>query len=277
MPRIRTIKPEFWADEKLSPLDPVSRLVFLGLISMADDCGRLVDNLKQIDAFIFPETDDSSREALARLSRISRIDRGKTESGQRVIQIVNWEAHQKIDHPNKKAALPPIVEEQGVTGIREEFANDSRGTPETLAPRPTTYDLRPVPAPEEIALPLPDGSECPITELQMKQWRECYPTLDLQQELLQMRAWLLVNKSRRKKDTGRFVVGWLNRALSEPGKPVRPDRRPVDIPSRATVSCDECSDQFPVEHIGRHMAKNPVRQFCSEKCLNEYRGKLVSA
>jgi uncharacterized protein YdaU (DUF1376 family) len=55
-------------------------------------------------------------------------------------------------------------------------------------------------------------------------------------------------------------------------------RQPMpDVRARATVSCDECSDQFPVEHIGRHMTKNPVRQFCSEKCLNEYQGRLVSA
>jgi 5-methylcytosine-specific restriction endonuclease McrA len=55
-------------------------------------------------------------------------------------------------------------------------------------------------------------------------------------------------------------------------------RQPVpDVRARATVSCDECSDQFPVEHIGRHMTKNPVRQFCSEKCLNEYQERLVSA
>jgi hypothetical protein len=55
-------------------------------------------------------------------------------------------------------------------------------------------------------------------------------------------------------------------------------RQPVpDVRAHTTVSCDECSDQFPVEHIGRHMTKNPVRQFCSEKCLNEYQGRLVSA
>lgn len=43
MARIRTIKPEFWSDEKLSPLAPIDRLTFLGLISMADDYGRVHD------------------------------------------------------------------------------------------------------------------------------------------------------------------------------------------------------------------------------------------
>lgn len=142
MARIRTIKPEFWADEKLAPLDPVTRLVFVGLISMADDAGRLLDNLKQIDAFIFPETDDSAREALANLSRISRIRRGTTASGQHVIQIVNWATHQKIDHPNLKSCLPELSENSDIPDIREPLTNDSQDSREPLAPLPvpTTYD-----------------------------------------------------------------------------------------------------------------------------------------
>ena len=139
MARIRTIKPEFWQDEKLSPCPVIDRLVFLGLISMADDAGRLLDNLKVIDAFIFPETGDTARESLARLSRINRIRRGMTSSGQPVIQIVNW-GHQKVDHPNLKSALPPIVKERtDLPEIREAFANDSREI------RDSINDLLPVP------------------------------------------------------------------------------------------------------------------------------------
>lgn len=107
MARIRTIKPEFWADEKLGPLPPIDRLVFLGLISLADDCGRLLDNIKQIDAAIFPYTDDSARGSLARLTEMGRIVRGETSSGQRVIQVANWH-HQKIERPNLGGSLPPI-------------------------------------------------------------------------------------------------------------------------------------------------------------------------
>src|SRR3954465_11306627 len=125
MPRIRTIKPEFWADEKLAPMEPITRLVFLGLISMADDAGRLLASVKQIDALLFPLTDDSARESLAILSRTGRIQRGTTASGQRVIQIVNWR-HQRVDHPNMSAALPKIVQQlmEDSRPPREEFASD---------------------------------------------------------------------------------------------------------------------------------------------------------
>lgn len=141
MPRIRTIKPEFFQDEKMAPLSPIDRFVFLGLISMADDAGRLLDNVKVIDAFIFPDTDHSARESLMKLSGIARIRRGTTASGQRVIQIANWERHQRVQHPQLAAALPELVADAEDTDDHEPLMNDSGGAHEPLAPR--TYDLRP--------------------------------------------------------------------------------------------------------------------------------------
>lgn len=140
--RIRTIKPEFWGDEKLAPMDPLTRLVFLGLISMADDAGRLLDSVKLIDGVLFAHTDDSSREPLANLARAGRITRGITASGQRVIQINGWR-HQKVDHPNIKAALPPIAQEltDDSREIRDENASESRDARASIST--STYDQRP--------------------------------------------------------------------------------------------------------------------------------------
>lgn len=152
MARIRTIKPEFWQDEKLSPLAPLDRLVFLGLICMADDAGRVLDNAKVIDAFIFPSTDDRSHESLMRLSARSRIERGVTASGQPVVQILNWQKHQRVQHPSLKSCLPPIAHKHKALPAPSRDSHESRpsengGPHEVLAPhttdqRPTTNDLR---------------------------------------------------------------------------------------------------------------------------------------
>lgn len=107
MARIRSIKPEFWSDEKLAPLPPLVRLVFLGLISMADDAGRLVDNVKGIDGMLFPETDDTSRDALDTLASMGRIIRYTAASGQRLIQVAGWDKHQKVDKPAKYVLTAP--------------------------------------------------------------------------------------------------------------------------------------------------------------------------
>jgi hypothetical protein len=136
MARIRTLKPEYWQDEKLSPLPPLTRLVFLGLISQADDAGRLVDSVRLIDGLLFPQTEDSCAESLQLLASLGVISRGPTESGQRIIQVVGWH-HQKVDHPNLSAALPPILDPGPSPKRRrkspDSLATDSRGAREALA------------------------------------------------------------------------------------------------------------------------------------------------
>jgi hypothetical protein len=157
MARIRTVKPEFWQDEKMSKLDPMTRLVFLGLISMADDAGRLIDNIKFIDAFIFPETEHSAKDSLGILARLSRICRYTSESGQKLIQITNWDRHQRVDNPNKYVlpAPPPgacvqvVAPDQLELRVPPDTKADeppkpkvSREPREDVALRPTTNDQR---------------------------------------------------------------------------------------------------------------------------------------
>jgi hypothetical protein len=60
-PRIRTIKPEMWADEKVGQLSRDARLLFVGLITMADDEGRLRGCPAAILGHVFPYDDDALR------------------------------------------------------------------------------------------------------------------------------------------------------------------------------------------------------------------------
>jgi hypothetical protein len=133
---------------------------------MADDSGRILDNVKIIDAFIFPETSETCRDALATLSRMCRIERGKTSSGQSVIQITNWSKHQKVDKPNNKTCLPPIVkkpnENKEENDFRDAFANDSRRSRDALALRPTTDDHGPTT--DDLICPIASDDEVKKTE-----------------------------------------------------------------------------------------------------------------
>jgi hypothetical protein len=156
MPRIRTIKPEFWQDEKMAAAPIIDRLVFLGLIGLADDCGRLLDNAKVLDAWIFSASDDTCSSSLDRLEHSGRIRRGITESSQKVIQIVNWERHQKIDKPNLKGALPKIK-------VYNALPSDSPTPPRRLTDKASnhtndhhTNDLRPT-----TVVSLADGETTP--------------------------------------------------------------------------------------------------------------------
>lgn len=164
MARIRTVKPESWGDEKLAPLPPITRLVFLGLISQADDTGRLMDSVRYIDGLLFSRTDDSCAESLVVLNELGVIERGLTASGQPIIQITNWTRHQKIEKPNFKGALPPLARSKrrsratngthpDAESLPESSGNDrgevgeASGNDSTTPPlsdlRPSTFDLGP--------------------------------------------------------------------------------------------------------------------------------------
>lgn len=140
MARIRTIKPEFWTDEKLALLTPVTRLVFLGLVSQADDAGRLVDNVKLLDGMLFPYTDDSCEGALDELAASGRVIRYRSKSGQPLIQVANWEKHQKVQKPSKYTLPAPTA------GIVQQSPGESPESPRRVPVSdlgPTTPDLRP--------------------------------------------------------------------------------------------------------------------------------------
>lgn len=68
-------------------------------------------------------------------------------------------------------------------------------------------------APPVVELPLNDGSEYGVTEEQCREWAELYPSVDVLQQLRNMRGWLLSNKERRKTRRGinRFITNWLSR------------------------------------------------------------------
>lgn len=62
-----------------------------------------------------------------------------------------------------------------------------------------------------IALPLNNGTDYQITWAVIQEWIGLYPAVDVEQELRNMRGWLLANKNNRKTRSGilRFATGWL--------------------------------------------------------------------
>ena len=112
MPRIRTIKPEFWSDEKLATVSEATLLVAIGLLNLADDEGYFNANPKLIDAFIFPlrESSMSTHGAISELTNIGYIEVFKCLKNEKDIGLVkNFLTHQVISRPTA-SKLAPIVD-----------------------------------------------------------------------------------------------------------------------------------------------------------------------
>jgi hypothetical protein len=106
--RIRTIKPEFWSNEKVMNSSRNSRLLFIGLWNYADDAGRIADSAKTIKAQIFPGDDDVNSEMVRGmiddLASNGLLQKYEVE-GRGYLQITGWD-HQRIDKP-KLSRIPP--------------------------------------------------------------------------------------------------------------------------------------------------------------------------
>lgn len=133
MPRKRMIDPSIWTDEDLGGLGFVERLLFIGLISHADDEGYVRAHPAFLKACIFPYDDISVdnvceyRDTL--LLRLRTLELLEDDGGKEIIRFVNWTEYQKINKPQvskqksarKKKAIPlgarrEIARRYGVDG-----------------------------------------------------------------------------------------------------------------------------------------------------------------
>lgn len=118
MARIRTVKPEFWTDEKVVELGPWARLLFLGMLNFSDDAGRMVHSPRRIKMQILPADSVSIPELLKELDAMGFVQFYAVK-GVEYLQIVNFNKHQKINHPSKTLLPGPELQEgSGSTAVR---------------------------------------------------------------------------------------------------------------------------------------------------------------
>lgn len=99
MARIRSIKPEFWIDEKVVELSPWARLLFIGMWNFADDQGYVDHKPSRIKMQIFPGDSVDVVALIAELIAAGRVVAYSSPVGP-VLHVVNWH-HQRVDKPAK--------------------------------------------------------------------------------------------------------------------------------------------------------------------------------
>lgn len=120
MARKRMIDPNFWIDEKLGECSITERLLFMGLISNADDEGYGRANSKLVKAMIFPYDDFTSDEIENWLLKLnsSKIITLFVYNGQTYYYLPNFLNYQVINRPTKSSL--PHFDTEGVELIEEE-------------------------------------------------------------------------------------------------------------------------------------------------------------
>lgn len=98
MARIRTIKPEFWVDDVMVELPPLTRLLFIGIWNFVDDEGYIEAKPKRIKMQVFPADSFAPEDSLRALVETGRLIECSSDQGP-LLKVANWERHQRISHP----------------------------------------------------------------------------------------------------------------------------------------------------------------------------------
>ena len=128
MPRIRTIKPEFWSHPIFGRAPDEVRLGALGLLNLADDEGYFIADAAAVRSFIWPFDEDSSkaRRVLDNLARagyievVEHLDRGP------IGRVVKFSDHQRVDRP-KSSTLKAYFSAKPRRTIDDESSLEGKG------------------------------------------------------------------------------------------------------------------------------------------------------
>jgi hypothetical protein len=128
--RIRSVKPEFWIDEKVVEMGLAARLLFIGLWNFADDQGYIDDKPRRIKMQVFPGDDFDVEPLLDELVSAGLLVRYDSPVGP-VLHVRNWDKHQKVDRASNPRFEPSTLVVRTAPAIQ-------RVSPQVSPPREDT-------------------------------------------------------------------------------------------------------------------------------------------
>jgi hypothetical protein len=231
----RILRP--WLDsEAVNSLDNAAEVFFVRLIMAADDFGRFYGSPQILRAYLYPLKD-------VRVSDISRLIAACVKAGlivdyevagKRYVQINKFgqrmrtmkskfpppknDGHMTVNCQTDDGQLSDIC--QSYDGHMTATRRETRDENIKYSDKSSYFSLEPEidsgnrgKQMEKISFDY--EGDCKfhgIDDETMERWREAYPALDVDYEILSAGSWLDANRKNRKYDIKRFLVGWLKRA-----------------------------------------------------------------
>ena len=136
MARKRMISPEIWASSSFAELSDFAKIVYIGLISNADDEGKGEADPALLKSTLFPR--DEKKRAADVKSALSEIARSTSTlfysvEGKNYYVLTKWKVYQKLDRPTpSKIPNPPQDQSMGGSGrytqnqILDEYSTNTR-------------------------------------------------------------------------------------------------------------------------------------------------------
>ena len=155
----------------------------------------------------------------------------------------------QADNANKRWNKDDANDAMAYDGIpnvppHEKDANDAKEKDNILPPSEVCGELPSSPPPAAV-LPLVDGTDFEISVETATELSGLYPAVDVEQQLRNMRGWLLANPKNKKTKTGimRFVNSWLSREQNS----ARPAKAVNQKPGGYTSGLDRLAEMHREE------------------------------
>ncbi len=228
--------------------------------------GQLITGRKMIAEKI--NISESKVHRVLALFEAERLIEQQTSNKNRLIYLPNWDKQQSAEQPveqqvkqvnsksNNKTRKIEQQFEQQKNGLKpadnshssnyedsqlNSRSNNKTGKSERQSEHKQECNIKneikneiiicPEQAPDRsgILLPLVDKSFYDVPLSIIEQWKMAYPSVNIEQELQKMIAWLNANPTRRKSRKGieRFVISWLTRAQDSGGRYIQQPAKPL--------------------------------------------------
>lgn len=139
MARARNIKPGFFANDLLAEIEPLGRILFAGIWTIADRAGRLEDRVKKIKASCLPYDECDCDALLQELHKHGFILRYSV-NGTAYIQVVKWDEHQNPHIKEAESTIPAPYK----NSANQEQDTTQTGTSRADSLNPITDSLNPI-------------------------------------------------------------------------------------------------------------------------------------
>ena len=245
MARTRNVKPSFFKNEHLAECEPMARLLFVGLWTLADSDGRMEFRPLRIKAELFPYDACDIVPMLAQLAEHGFI-RVYGVEGRNYLDIPTFREHQRCHPSEHSEGLPAWESGQAVNFHGEKLFltancalpsfNPSTSNPSTLGAPSTPQRRRSSKPADPLRWSAESGWEG-ITDADHAEWSQAYPAADLPVELAKATQWLKANPKKARKSNWRrwLTTVWLSKCQDRGGthrEAARPAAPPPSDPAK---------------------------------------------
>jgi len=163
LPRKREIHPGFFKNEDIAELEPLARLLLIGMWNLADREGRLEDRPKKLRAELLPYDSCDGETLIAAIAGKGFIIRYEVD-GHKYIQVNNWHKYQDV-HPKETASIIPPMSGNDLEPTEDEpkvTIRNTQGEPKVNPGTTQDESFNPIPSYPSIPSSTSNTSLTPI-------------------------------------------------------------------------------------------------------------------